>query len=85
MLCWSSTLGRREYSTPCQLALHDYMAEELINSVQIHHLLSVREGSNLPPLPWRARSPPLPYWRGALHRLQVVRGHLPGSGHHDRS
>ena len=28
--------------------------------------------------------PKAPERRGALHRLQVVRGDLPGTGHHDR-
>ena len=37
-----------------------------------------------PALPRRARAAPLSQRRGALHRLQAVRGHLPGPGHHHR-
>ena len=46
--------------------------------------LSVREGPDLPALPRRARAAPLSQRRGALHRLQAVRGDLPGAGHHHR-
>ena len=35
-------------------------------------------------LPRPARAAPLPEWRGALHRLQAVRGGLPGAGDHHR-
>ena len=35
-------------------------------------------------LPRRARPAPLSQWRGALHRLQALRGDLPGPGHHHR-
>ena len=37
-----------------------------------------------PALPRRARAAPLSQRRGALHRLQAVRGDLPGPGHHHR-
>ena len=40
--------------------------------------LSLREGSAQPPLSRRARAAPLSQRRGALHRLQIVRGDLPG-------
>ena len=46
--------------------------------------LSLREGPALPALPRRARAAPLSERRGALHRLQAVRGDLPGAGHHHR-
>ena len=43
-----------------------------------------REGSAEPALSRRARVAPVPQRRGALHRLQAVRGDLPGAGDHDR-
>ena len=46
--------------------------------------LSVREGADLAALPRRACAAPLSERRGALHRLQAVRGDLPGAGHHHR-
>ena len=44
----------------------------------------LREGPALAALPRRARAAPLSERRGALHRLQAVRGDLPGAGHHHR-
>ena len=44
--------------------------------------LSVREESAVAALPRRARAAPLSERRGALHRLQAVRGDLPGAGDH---
>ena len=46
--------------------------------------LSVREGVALTPLSRRACAAALSERRGALHRLQAVRGDLPGAGHHHR-
>src|ERR1700754_882868 len=46
--------------------------------------LSVRKGAGLAALPRRARAAPISEWRRALHRLQAVRGHLPGAGDHHR-
>ena len=43
------------------------------------------KGAAVAPLPRRACAAPLSQWRGALHRLQAVRGDLPGPGHHHRS
>ena len=43
------------------------------------------KGALSPALPRRACAAPLSQWRGALHRLQAVRGDLPGPGHHHRS
>lgn len=51
---------------------------------QIHNLLPLRKGSHLPSFPRRARPPPLPLGRRALHRLQALRGRLPCAGHHHR-
>ena len=48
------------------------------------HQLSVREKPDLAALPRRARAAPLSERRGALHRLQAVRGDLPGAGDHHR-
>src|SRR5262249_49153703 len=41
--------------------------------------LPLREGADLASIPRRACVTPLSQWRGALHRLQVVRGDLPGA------
>src|SRR5262249_58861286 len=46
--------------------------------------LSVREGAALPALSRRACAAPLSERRGALHRLQAVRGDLSGASHHHR-
>ncbi len=46
--------------------------------------LPLREGPAQPALPRRACAAPLSQRRGALHRLQAVRGDLPGAGHHHR-
>ena len=46
--------------------------------------LSAREGPAQPALPRRACAAPLSQRRGALHRLQAVRGDLPGAGDHHR-
>ena len=46
--------------------------------------LSVREGVALAPLSRGACAAALSQRRGALHRLQAVRGDLPGAGHHNR-
>ena len=50
---------------------------------QLHDILSFRERSHLTPLPWRTRSPSLPFRRRTMHRLQTLRSHLPGASHHD--
>ena len=42
------------------------------------------KGPQSPPLPRRACAAPLSQRRGALHRLQAVRGDLPGAGDHHR-
>ena len=42
------------------------------------------KGPMLAALPRRACAAPLSQWRRALHRLQAVRGDLPGAGHHHR-
>src|SRR5262249_50773405 len=44
--------------------------------------LSLREEPDLPALSRRARAAPLSQRRRALHRLQAVRGDLPGPGDH---
>ena len=46
--------------------------------------LPVREDAAEPALPRRACAAPLSQRRGALHRLQIVRGDLPGAGDHHR-
>ena len=42
------------------------------------------KGPLSPAFPRRACAAPLSQWRGTLHRLQIVRGDLPGPGHHHR-
>ncbi len=42
-------------------------------------LLPFRKGALESPFPWRACFAALPKWWGALHRLQALRGYLPGS------
>ena len=42
------------------------------------------KGPISPALPWRACAAPLSQRGRALHRLQIVRGDLPGPGHHHR-
>src|SRR3546814_8922783 len=51
---------------------------------EIHDQLSLRERAAQPALPWRARLAALSQRRGALHRLQAVRGGLPAAGDHHR-
>src|SRR3546814_14204193 len=51
---------------------------------EIHDQLSLRERAAQPALPWRARLAALSQRRGALPRLQAVRGGLPAAGDHHR-
>ena len=51
---------------------------------EVDDQLPVREGLPEPALPRRARAPAVPDGRGALHRVQALRGDLPGAGDHDR-
>jgi hypothetical protein len=46
--------------------------------------LSLRAWADLAPVPRRTCAPALSQWRGALHRLQALRGDLPGASHHHR-
>lgn len=50
-----------------------------------HHQLPFWERSPVTSLPWRTCPPSLPEWRGTLHRLQAVWGHLPGAGKHKQN
>ena len=58
--------------------------DALLLQAQGDHQLSLREGTDLAPLSRRACAAALSEWGGALHRLQAVRGDLPGTGHHHR-
>ena len=58
--------------------------DALLLQAQGDHQLSVREGTDLAPLSRRACATALSEWGRALHRLQAVRGDLPGTGHHHR-
>jgi hypothetical protein len=42
------------------------------------------KGPLSPALPGRTCAAPLPQWRRTLHRVQAVRGDLPGAGDHHR-
>ena len=57
---------------------------EIFRAAEGHNQLSLRARADLAPVPRRACAAPLPERRGALHRLQAVRSHLPGAGHHHR-
>jgi len=49
-----------------------------------HPELSLWEGSHQPTVPGGTRPTEVPQRRGALHRMQVVRGSVSGTGHHYR-
>jgi hypothetical protein len=51
---------------------------------EVHGQLPGREDAAVAALPRPARAAPLPERRGALHRLQALRGGLPGARDHDR-
>ena len=51
---------------------------------QGHDPVPRREDAEVAALSRAARAAPLSERRGALHRLQAVRGGVPGAGHHDR-
>jgi NADH-quinone oxidoreductase subunit H len=51
---------------------------------EVHRALSDGAHSQVEPLPRSACAAPLCQWRRALHRLQAVRGGVPGAGDHDR-
>ncbi len=51
---------------------------------QVHGPVPGREGARLAALPRAARPAPLSQRRGALHRLQALRGGLPRAGDHHR-
>lgn len=67
-------------------AIHSavYFNENIgIYQAQGHHQLPLREGPPEPSLPWGARLEEVSFWRGAVYRMQALRGHLPGSGECD--
>jgi len=51
---------------------------------EVHAQLSRREDPAVAALPWIARPASLCEWGRALHRLQALRGSVPGRMHHDR-
>ena len=53
-------------------------------SEQVHHQLPGGEDAAVAALPRSACTAPLPQRRGALHRLQAVRGGVSGGVHHHR-
>ena len=57
---------------------------EIFLQAQGDDQLSVREDAAEPALSRRACAAPLSQRRGALHRVQIVRGDLPGAGDHHR-
>src|SRR5262249_37242093 len=56
----------------------------LLLQAEAHAQLSVREGAPLTTLSRRARVAPLSQRRGALYRLQTLRGDLSGASDHHR-
>src|SRR4029450_11410897 len=59
-------------------------APALLLQAEGHAQLSVREGTHFAAFPRRACLATLSEWGGTLHRLQALRGNLPGPGDHDR-
>ena len=75
---------RREIAVPGGVRLGVLPVDALLLHAEEDAELSVREGAALAALPRRACAAPLSERRGALHRLQALRGDLPGPGHHHR-
>ena len=61
-----------------------FLLDALLLQAEGDDQLSLREEPIVAALPRRARAAPLSQRRGALHRLQALRGDLPGPGHHHR-
>ena len=61
-----------------------WLGDEIFLRAEGDDQLSLREGAGQPALPRRACAAPLSERRGALHRLQALRGDLPGAGDHHR-
>ena len=61
-----------------------FAVDALLLQAEVDDQLSAREEPAVAALPRRARAAPLSERRGALHRLQAVRGDLPGAGDHHR-
>ena len=61
-----------------------FLAMRYFFKAEAYAQLSVREGADLAAVSRRACVAPLSQRRGTLHRLQAVRGDLPGAGHHHR-
>src|SRR3546814_20329445 len=68
----------RSAQPPAERAHRRHVADAaLLLQAQGHAELPLREGPAQPALPRRTRAAPLSERRGALHRLQALRGDLP--------
>ena len=80
-----ASLDRTARSLPAHRAGDGHRAHAALHvQAQGDGEVPVREGAAQPALPRPACAAPLSQRRGALHRLQAVRGGLPGAGDHDR-
>ena len=75
------TAGGAFHSVTTQRGTQLALGGLLTNSLDI--VARFVAGSALPSLPRRACASTVPEWRGAVHRVQALRGHLPGTGDHD--
>jgi NADH-quinone oxidoreductase subunit I len=83
----AETMGAKDF-------IGSLFLKELVKGMALTGRIPVRAEDHRPvpggedaaeqPLPRPARAAPLPERRGALHRLQAVRGGLPGDGDHHR-
>lgn len=80
----------KHFRTLLQNLLHDRNLARVLalgrsrREAKSDHQLPLREGIPLSPLSGGARVAALPQRRGAVHRVQAVRGGVPRAGHHDR-
>src|SRR6478736_3108698 len=84
---WQNGIARTgsQLALPQGVRLRILPVDALLLGAKEDAELPLREGPAVAPLPWRACVAPLSEWRGALHRLQAVRGDLPSAGDHHRS
>src|SRR4028119_1030283 len=83
----ASSHGKQSHDCPLDQIVHALGVREgacadaeILLQAEGDDQLSVREEPDLAPLPRRACASPLPERRGALHRVQAVRGGGPGGG-----
>src|SRR5258705_11052283 len=81
---YDETRSSGAWVVPLRVRLGVLPVDALFLQAEADAELPVREGADLAALPRRACAAPLPERRGTLHRLQAVRGDLPGAGDHHR-